>query len=544
MKLVGGTITAQDVAVGLSFTSVGRLELTGGTLEATDDLLVGTLVAPNPGEIGTLSIQGGGASATVSDLLVGSNGVIELRPASADPDGLSVLNCQDISFVTANLFPPGSGTGTAIVRLVGDDYPPCPGDSWVFANYSGTLSGTPVLEAPGGLGLELDTSVPGQLAVRVVGQTSPGTPMTGTVSAGSWLDPALWTNGIPDLGTMAFVYNDFELDGGCGSSFETVVHNFPEPTLTVSGGLLDAGDLSAGRSGSSGRVLLTGGQISLDVATVGNLASGRIDVLGGTFDARERVLVGTQTPLAGDVGVFSIQGGNAVITVENDLRINPSGVLELRPTGAGSAGLAAVTCRDVNFVTGPLIGGGTGTAIVRLDTSDHEPCLGERWVLANYTSNVSGTPILEAPSGFAIELDSSVAGELSVVVTQSPVGGVSWIELGKGLPGSTIPTLSGSGTLAPGCPASMIVDSAPVLNPAYLAIGLTRVDLDFAGGTLVPMPVLVLALQTDGNGALSLPFVWPVGPASSFQLYAQAWFPDAGAPEGLSATNGLQLIGQ
>ena len=62
------------------------------------------------------------------------------------------------------------------------------------------------------------------------------------------------------------------------------------------------------------------------------------------------------------------------------------------------------------------------------------------------------------------------------------------------------------------------------------------------GGILVPRPDdLITGLPTDANGELHIETLWPAGFLPGFQLYFQYWIADLDTPEGLSASNGLEL---
>lgn len=115
--------------------------------------------------------------------------------------------------------------------------------------------------------------------------------------------------------------------------------------------------------------------------------------------------------------------------------------------------------------------------------------------------------------------------------------------LGSGLPGATgYSVLTGSGTLAAGAPTSLGIANGAANAPALLAIGASAANLPLLGGTFVPSPDLLLTgLSLDATGALALSAPWPAGVPAAVSLYFQAWFPDAGAPAGVAATNALKL---
>ena len=117
------------------------------------------------------------------------------------------------------------------------------------------------------------------------------------------------------------------------------------------------------------------------------------------------------------------------------------------------------------------------------------------------------------------------------------------VDLGGGLAGvAGVPALAIQGSLVPGSPVSLSLSGGPAAGVAHLAIGLSRVDVPFKGGVLVPSPDAVLAgLPLDGAGSLAVSSTWPHGLPSGVPTWWQAWLPDAAAVKGWSASNALQL---
>lgn len=123
-------------------------------------------------------------------------------------------------------------------------------------------------------------------------------------------------------------------------------------------------------------------------------------------------------------------------------------------------------------------------------------------------------------------------------------GPAAWTAMPAGKPGvAGVPVLLGTGTLAAGSPVSLNVSHAAPLAPLTLVIGLSRVDLPFKGGLLVPSPdLLISGLVTNGSGALTLPATWPAGLPSGLSIWLQAWITDAAATKNLSATTSLRAF--
>lgn len=116
-----------------------------------------------------------------------------------------------------------------------------------------------------------------------------------------------------------------------------------------------------------------------------------------------------------------------------------------------------------------------------------------------------------------------------------------WTNLGLGKTGSAgVPVLDGSGTLEVGASSQLDLTSAAASTTATLVFGIAPLLAPFKGGTLVPVPLLLLPLPTGGGGAFTLPFVMPAGVPSGVELYFQCWVADAGASSGFAASNGLR----
>lgn len=112
-----------------------------------------------------------------------------------------------------------------------------------------------------------------------------------------------------------------------------------------------------------------------------------------------------------------------------------------------------------------------------------------------------------------------------------------WTEMGYGLAGSMgIPTLEGSGTIAPGEEATLILQNGLPNTPAYLGIGFKLSLAPFHGGVIVPFPYFIIALVTDPSGSIEIS---KTSMYSAPPLYFQYWLVDPVTPYGLSASNGL-----
>jgi hypothetical protein len=199
------------------------------------------------------------------------------------------------------------------------------------------------------------------------------------------------------------------------------------------------------------------------------------------------------------------------------------------PTPSGDAHLTKFDAFGETLVYSTYFGGSGSESIpwVALDGAQ-DPTLGVR----SSSSNIPGT---------AGTYDPTYAGGTDVVVGKFDLELLPWQVLGGGLAGSLhTPNLAGTGALTPGSPARFSVRGAAPLSLAYLVAGLSAANLPFKGGTMVPFPTISLALPTNGQGAVDLPFVW-IGVPAGIDLYVQFWIKDQGALTGWSATNALRM---
>ncbi len=165
------------------------------------------------------------------------------------------------------------------------------------------------------------------------------------------------------------------------------------------------------------------------------------------------------------------------------------------------------------------------------------------------------------PRSYALETEVSIAsstdaaqladidldGAVDVVVN---TGGNVWIlrnttgpwkELGASLPGSAgFSALRGYGSLVADTPVTIDLLRAPPSSSVFLVTGFSALFANVAGGTLVPsLDIVFDVAATDAEGDLTLAGLWPAGIPSDTTIWFQAWVPDAGAPKGWSASQGL-----
>lgn len=116
-----------------------------------------------------------------------------------------------------------------------------------------------------------------------------------------------------------------------------------------------------------------------------------------------------------------------------------------------------------------------------------------------------------------------------------------FVDLGGGVAGGAgQPVLAASGPLLGGSDLQLTLDQAAPGASAFLVLGLSELGAPFKGGTLVPTPDIVLGGLPTGAGYLPIVATWPAGLPDGADVLFQYWVPDAGAPFGLAASNGVR----
>lgn len=101
-------------------------------------------------------------------------------------------------------------------------------------------------------------------------------------------------------------------------------------------------------------------------------------------------------------------------------------------------------------------------------------------------------------------------------------------------------TLLARGDVVSGATVDLALSDAPTLATGSLVVGGAVLGLPFKGGTLVPMPDLLLPVTTDADGRLALSAAVPAGLPSGVDVVVQAWLTDARAPFGFAGSNAVQ----
>lgn len=139
------------------------------------------------------------------------------------------------------------------------------------------------------------------------------------------------------------------------------------------------------------------------------------------------------------------------------------------------------------------------------------------------------------------------ARQLAVFVTDNSTGtsGAALLtpiqtcqaDLGFGGPGTTHLAVCG-GDLSSGTSANLILWGGPEAGTAWLIAGFGAAPLAWMGGTLVPIPFLLLPVQTGPTGTTVLPVPGGVG---SVSVFLQAVHADATLPVGVGLSNAVRV---
>lgn len=148
--------------------------------------------------------------------------------------------------------------------------------------------------------------------------------------------------------------------------------------------------------------------------------------------------------------------------------------------------------------------------------------------------------------------DFDANGALDLVTTNEFGNSVSvlmnltdsaFTDLGFALAGTNgLPTLVGIGTLEPLSTTTAVIGNGLANASAFLILGVTRIDVPFAGGTFVPALNAILPCTLDGNGEFVFQDTWPSDATVGDAFYFQAWILDPAGVKNFSASNALEAI--
>ena len=141
-----------------------------------------------------------------------------------------------------------------------------------------------------------------------------------------------------------------------------------------------------------------------------------------------------------------------------------------------------------------------------------------------------------------LTLTDVTAGTAAYKAPDGAVIGLDWINIGFALSGvSGPPQLQGSGKIASGERAKIVLLDAAPSSLAMLFVSLSADPQPFKGGTLVPAaPAFHLAIVTDSTGGIELSISGSAGLPAGLDLVMQYAIVDASALQGVALSNALQ----
>jgi hypothetical protein len=239
-------------------------------------------------------------------------------------------------------------------------------------------------------------------------------------------------------------------------------------------------------------------------------------------------------------GLAVDESGNVVIVgyTESDDYPTTAGAYDTVKGGPTGTVTSMVSCLSADL-SELVYSSFLGPAMAASSWANDVVALGTKDVVIVGEGAQTGFPV--TPGAFDETFNGGTLGGADGYVARMLLKPSTWYSLGGSVPGSNgTPALAGSGDLIGGQPVALALTNAKPATPATLIIGLSLLNAPFKGGTLVPNPNLMLfGLPTNGHGALTLNATWPSGLPSGFSFFTQFWIPDAAAPAGLAASNGL-----
>ena len=181
--------------------------------------------------------------------------------------------------------------------------------------------------------------------------------------------------------------------------------------------------------------------------------------------------------------------------------------------------------------------------------------MGAAIMLRNGPNGSFGAPIVQAFQAFGagdIDGDGDPDGLANgLVIRNNRFHGASAgyrLQYGVGIPGSAgiVPVLGELGPFRVGSTVELRLRGGLGGASAVLAVGETPANSPLLGGTLLVNPAFTIPIQlggapgVPGTGGFTLPFLVPPF-LSGVHLFHQAGVFDAGALQGVSATNGLEI---
>lgn len=280
---------------------------------------------------------------------------------------------------------------------------------------------------------------------------------------------------------------------------------------------------------STHRVLL--GQPGGGFTEVGQLAGQYLyaDIADLDADGNQDVIVSELTGIATWMGAGD---GTFALLEDDELGFLPHSIDHGDVDGDGILDLVVYHWADAWILAGQ--GDGTTTTVAAVSLGPHGGTFGPHPKLAE----LDGDGKLDVVAAVELDtLDAYVGAARNVTyVAGGPL--TDWGGSKRG--GVGFPRQVVSGTLVPGTPFSVALDTGMTSGLAFCVIGLEAVFVPFKGGVLVPQIDRVFGpFPLNGTGSLDFSLTWPAGLPPGQTVDMQWWI---GAGQPMCATTDAHLV--
>jgi hypothetical protein len=469
--------------------------------------------------------------------------ILSFDPFNADDFGLSV----DLDGTRLIVGAPAAGglasLGAAIIfRKVEGGRPNDPlDDSWAVEKVFGPLSAA----APGKLGSAVGLRGDWAFAGEPFGQTSAG------VQAG--VVHVLRLSSAGRLGRAHTGWAEVQVLEAAGSA---ALNEFGGELVVSDGRLLVGASKAGGGAGAVHAFRLDDGSTPLDPLDDHWLPQGvLVAPLGDTFFFGQSLSLHGDRLLVGAVGVafeFVLDNAGTLQDPSDDAWIH-SGTLQVSGLPLTEGFGRSVALHGDLALVGAMQFGPVDAGAAHLFRRTVTP----GWELVTVLQ--SAQPLSSQKFGAQVLVDDGLAfvAERGVFISlagdtsqASPFGKVSAFALAKppwkwgtgGLAGPFgAPCLVAFGAPETAAPAQLTLVHGASSAPVALVLGGAVLGVPFKGGVLVPEPHLVVWLQTNADGGLSVSGHWPAPLPALASVHAQAWFPPDSLSPAFAASNSLSV---
>ncbi len=434
----------------------------------------------------------------------------------------------------------GDGRADVLAGAPQDGAAPGAGQAWALSGADGSVlaawHGAVVGDRFG-----LAVAGPGDLDEDGLPDVAVGAPLADGAYSGAGLLQVLPGAGGPSLFALEGSGKETHLGWAIAATGDVDADGLPDLAVGEPGGKSAGGPFTSpqgfahvlGPTGSPMHFLVGGAGGSLFGAALSRAGDvdgdGHADVLvgapatggiGGLFESRATLYAGA-TGLALASFVESDASASAGAAVAGGADVDADGWPDLLiGSPDGEAGMG-----QVHLVSG---------AALSLSSLAQGQVAGDRFGAALALADLDLDGFAEAVIG--APADAAAVPGLVIVQSLAP----PWSVIDAGLPGEAgTPSLAPKGSLVAGVSVELRLSGAAAVSAGRLFLGLHAATVPFKGGVLVPSPDAIIGFVTDPAGTASFAGTWPGGLPTGSALYAQAWIVDAGAVQGVAASNAL-----